>query len=249
MRSWRMAGFVLALVAACVLPHLFPTAIVRLITWAIVAIGVVLILTAIEGSVSSPIRHLLIDERNRYSLPNLVTLAWFVTIVSAYLSTALWNLWTWKPERSAPLPIAITIPPSIWVLAGIVSTGLIGTGIIIGTKKAASGSRTGASDADLHAREAGRHSLFVRGSEDEATASDLVTYDERGVEETTDLAAVQQLLFQVAAVIVYIVALGRLMFATDAQTPILTFPVIPEGFLALLGVAQLTALINRAVKR
>jgi hypothetical protein len=79
--------------------------------------------------------------------------------------------------------------------------------------------------------------------------SDLVTYDERGLEDRTDMAAVQQLLFQVAAVIVYIVALGRLMFATDAQTPILAFPVIPEGFLALLGVAQLTALINRAIPR
>jgi hypothetical protein len=242
-----MAGFVLALAAACALPHLFPTALVRLITWAIVAVGVVLILTTIEGSVSNPIRHLLIDERNRYSLPNLVTLAWFVTIVSAYLSTALWNMWTWKPESGAPLPIAITIPPSIWVLAGIVSTGLIGTGIIIGTKRASAGTRASGADADFEVRGAGR--LLVRSSEDEANLSDLVTYDERGLEDKTDMAAVQQLLFQVAAVIVYVVALGRLMLATDAQTPILAFPVIPEGFLALLGVAQLTALINRAVPR
>jgi len=131
-----------------------------------------------------------------------------VTIVSAYVSCAAWNTVLWIPNPATPLPISIDVPASIWVLAGIVSTHLVGNALILS-----------------------------RSSSGELTA------------EGSDLLNLQVLLFQLAAIVVYIVALGRMIFATDPNVPIAQFPIIPSGFLALLGITTGTALAKQAIPK
>jgi hypothetical protein len=74
-------------------------------------------------------------------------------------------------------------------------------------------------------------------------------HDETELQDKVDLSSVQQLLFQLAALVIYVVALGRLMAETAGNAQINAFPGIPEGFLALLGISTLTALTYKAVPK
>lgn len=236
-RRWVLAGFVLCVAMALAIP-LFsqltasPAAWPRLLAWAAVVLGVVLVLLAMLPGHPPNLKRLLLNEDNRYSDAQLITLGWFVTIVSAYLACAAWNIAVWTISQ-AMLQMEVAVPQALWVLAGIVSTGLVGTTIVRQYKKQTMG--------------AGRFS--TRSSIDGAHASDLIMHDEVELQNTVDLSAVQQLLFQIAALVIYIVALGRLMAETPGNAQIKAFPGIPEGFLALLGISTLTALIYKAVPK
>jgi hypothetical protein len=221
----------------------------RLAAWLIVVGGVLAAVAAIPKEGPS-LRAVLVDERNRYSQPALITLAWFVVIVSAYLACALWNVALWIPSPTTPLPIEIKVPPTVWVLAGIVGVDVIAASIIVTQKGWRAPSASHLAEAQRIGQpvpEAG--TLFVRGRPADAEGVDFIAYDELGVQETVDLAALQKLLFQITAVIVYAVALGRLIYSMPVRDAISGFPPIPEGFLALIGVSTATAVINRAIPR
>ncbi|MEZ5762787.1 MAG: hypothetical protein R3D69_00080 [Xanthobacteraceae bacterium] len=243
--SWSFWVFLTAIVTAAILP-MFPSGYTRLIGWAVVAGAVLAVVWTISQSNSRTLVFL-VDERNRYELTQLITLAWFVVIVSAYLACALWNIQLWD-GRDPRLPIAINVPATVWSLAGIVGVGLVGAGIIKAVKRERAAQPHHQAAATSLKLRPPAHPLFIRASRHDAEAIDLVSYDELGVQDKIDLAALQQLLFQIAAVIIYGVALGRQMFLRPTET-ITAFPEIPEGFVALLGVSTLTALANRAVPR
>lgn len=224
--------FLICVAFAIAVPWHWPNSYTRLLAWAAMIGGTSYLTCAILGSDGDGPIAALTDVRNRLSLPNMITLGWFVVLVSAYLSDVLFNLHLWKggPE---PLPINIVVPPAIWVMAGITVAHLVGTNVIINQK----------------IRAAGQSPVRRRTSARDATFSDLVTYDEARAADTLDLTAVQHLLFQLAAIVVYAVALGWQMGKTDPWTSILEFPVIPDGFLALLGVSAAGNLVNRAIPR
>jgi hypothetical protein len=229
LRWWAVAGFLLTVAIAVGIPLAAgekATPSERLISWAVVAGGVLLAIMA--ASPGGTLKALLTDSRNRYSDAQLITLGWFLTLVSAYLACALWNVAVWVPSPTRPLPVFVEIPASVWALAGIVTTTLVGTAIVINYKGS-------------------RDRIFYRSSAADAEISDLISRDEVGLEDTSNLAAVQQLLFQLAALASYIVAVARLMIVTAPATLIESFPSIPEGFLALLGVATAGALTYRAI--
>jgi hypothetical protein len=248
MKNWiASVVFVVAVVLAFTLAFTWQNSYGRLTAWLIVAVGVVVLSVALSPGSGPSLKYLLIDERNRYSQPALITFCWFVTIVSAYLACAAWNVALWTPG-TRPLPVEIQIPPALWVLAGVVGVDIVGTGIILADKRR----RMSSPLQQAAANQAGltlAGTLFVRPSASNAELRDLITHDEITAQDTPDLAALQKLLFQITAVIVYALALGRLIFSTDPALPITGFPSIPEGFLALLGISTATALVNRAVPR
>lgn len=227
MRKGLLALFVATIVIACIAPFKWPTPLVRLIAWLVVGGGVTAVALSL-GPRGTRRLAVLLDERDRYSQPALITLAWCIVIVSAYLACAMWNLALWTPG-SPQLPIAIDVPRSVWILAGVIGVDVVGTGIIVRSKRA-------------------RGLVFARkGAAPDPI--DFVAYDEPNAAERTDPAALQKLLFQIAAVTIYAIALGRLIVLTAVDAPILGFPSIPEGFLTLLGVSTGIALANRSIPR
>ena len=109
--SWSFWVFLTAIVTAAILP-MFPSGYTRLIGWAVVAGAVLAVVWTISQSNSRTLVFL-VDERNRYELTQLITLAWFVVIVSAFLACALWNIQLWD-GRDPRLPIAINVPATVW---------------------------------------------------------------------------------------------------------------------------------------
>jgi hypothetical protein len=224
--------FVGCIAIATAMPWLWPNLYTRLLAWAVLMVGTSLFAYAFLSSAGNRGRAVLVDPNNRLSLPNVVTLCWFVVLVSAYLAAALFNMHFWVGGTD-PLPLNITIPAGVWVLAGITVAHLAGTSVIGYQKKLAEA----------------QHPLRKHASASDANFSDLVTYDEADAGDKMDLTSLQQLLFQIAAVVVYAVALGVLMAKTDITKPLLAFPTIPDGFLALLGVSAAGNLVNRAIPR
>jgi hypothetical protein len=216
----------------------------------------VLALTALLPGASPSLRSVLVNENNRYSDAQLITFGWFVTIVSAYLACALWNVAIWDGICVAPTtgtatapgcpPIAIKVPNAIWALAGIVVTTLVGTSLVLAYKAREIGVTNNVTPPQLQPSPP-PHKILQRAA---PVLSDFVTYDEgEGLQDKPNLATVQQLLFQIAALVIYIVALGRLMVNTKPGDSITVFPDLDPGFLALLGVATGAALVHRALPR
>jgi|GEM_PF-6634087 len=243
---WAAAAFVLSLVVAFVVPLWWRLPQNRLITWAVVAGATVLALVALLPTDKPSLRNILVNENNRYSDAQLITFGWFVTIVSAYLACAMWNVAVWKGDGD--VPIAIVVPESIWALAGIVSTTLVGTSIVQAYKRRTVGI-TQQTTAPAQPKSS-PHPILQRGLPQDASPSDLVTYDEgEGLQDKPNLGAIQQLLFQITALAIYIVALGRMMNLNGGDGIVKAFPALDPGFLTLLGLSTLAALIHRAVPR
>ena len=243
-KFWSVAGFLLAIIVGAALPVMWLNQYARLISWGIVAMGAIILTSGLTTPPGGSFSSLLSDSRNRFQQSNLISLVWLIVISSAYLSCALWNIALWKPDSGTVLPVSIEVPPAIWVLAGIVSTGLVGSSLILSNKLSRQVERTSTeTPSAVHSR------VIIRASSDAADLTDLVAFDEQDTVPPMDLGALQVLLFQIAAVIVYIAALGRLIFMTPPSAAITQFPSIPEGFLALLGISTATALASRAIPR
>lgn len=223
-RAVALGVFAVATGLSFVLALWRPSPMNRLLAWGVVAVGVTAAAVGLATRAGS-LTGAITDETNRYSQPALITLCWFVLVVSAYLACALWNVAIWNAPEAPSLPLAIDVPASLWVLAGIVGTDLAGTALIRLRKK--------------------QRSLIKQALRPEL--GDLTSYDEAPV--YTDPAQLQKLLFQIAAVIAYGAALGRLLFLKPVDVFVDKFPAIPEGFLALLGVSTGVALVNRSIRR
>jgi hypothetical protein len=248
--SWLALAALTLIVVVCIV-FFWRAPVIRLLAWAL-TIGASLCVIKTMAGDGRFMRALLVDERNRFSLPQLFTFAWFMAVVPAALAMGIWNLPLWAPAGDSALPLLVAVPETIWALAGIVATAQIGTAVTNAEKRTrvAKNATARAMAATPQADGAqAEGALYVRQAPDRALPVDFVAHDEIGIEEKVDLGAVQQLLFQLAAWIIYVVALIRLMLVTPADVPVDQFPGIHEGFLGLLGVSTLGALANRAVPR
>jgi hypothetical protein len=239
--------FVTTLVVAVALALTRQTPQYRLFSWILIAAGVLAVIIAVSRS-DTPFAGLLVDETNRFNLPYLLTMGWLLLVVSGYLACSIWNVTAiWKPDPQTPLPVAIQIPDALWILAGIVGADVIADGIIRQQRRHRAPRPDQVFEAQRVMATAPTGTLYVRPATEEPRLSDLVTYGELGAQDTPDPAAIQKLLFQIAALVVYAVALGRLIYLTEPLTLIARFPDIPSGFLALLGVSTAVSITNSSV--
>jgi hypothetical protein len=88
---------------------------------------------AADGITDSKV-GILIDERNRMSLSRLQMALWSLLIISAFLAAAVSNT-----RANAPQPLNIGVPEAVWMLMGISTTALVGSPLILSTKRAPAG--------------------------------------------------------------------------------------------------------------
>lgn len=240
--------FLVSLIVAVVLALSRQTPPSRLFSWLLIAVGVLAVLIAVSRP-GRPFNGLLVDETNRFNQPYVITMGWLLLVASGYMACSIWNVAaTWKPNPASPLPIAINVPDALWILAGVIGADVIADGIIRQQRRQREPRPDQAAEAQrVNASTSG--TLYVRPATEAPKLSDLVTHGELGAQETLDPAAIQKLLFQIAAFVVYAVALGRLMYLTNVSEPIQSFPNIPTGFLTLLGVSTAVSIANSSVPR
>lgn len=191
---------------------------------------------------------LLIDTRNKVSLARFQMVVWTILILSAYLTAVMVNVDLRQPE-----PLAIAIPPDLWLLMGISTTSLIGSPLILSAKKARESKEPDKQRAlnalSRQAVDTGKVTiigqLVVNQTPEVARWADMFQGSETGNVGLLDLGKVQMFFFTLIIVLAYASALSALF--QQGRGPIHALPVIDGGMLALLGISHAGYLVNKAL--
>jgi hypothetical protein len=96
----------------------------RLVAWLIVMGLVVATIVLIGHGITGQVTGFLIDARNKMSLSRLQLFLWTSVVLSAFLSIAIINLTSGRPD-----PLNIEVPVQVWGLLGISTGSLVGAGM------------------------------------------------------------------------------------------------------------------------
>lgn len=190
-----------------------------------------------------------IDGRNRMSLARLQTILWTVVVLSAFLAAALIRI----SREDVSDPLSIGIPEQLWVVMGISITSLVGSPLILSTKKTKNPQeqelrttlvnleKQGEGTSDGGVTHVGQ--VITKTDPAKASVSDLFRGDETSDAAQLDLGKIQMFYFTLALVIAYGVQLGSLFQGGDQLGAL---PELSSGVVALLGISHAGYLANKA---
>lgn len=166
---------------------------------------------------------ILINERNVMSLSRFQMVGWTIVVLAAYFTYAFV-----RNAKAISDPLNVGIDSNLWMLLGISTTTLVGSGLVLGLKKdkvptekavEAAARLTAdkpkedgapaallAAQTALNAVEAGKinenreGTLYANPNNDDARFTDMFQGDEVGNTTHVDLAKVQMFLFTVVAI-------------------------------------------------
>lgn len=192
-----------------------------------------------------PLFGWLINEQNRMSLSRLQMFLWTSVILSAFTTAVFVNL-KYSHIQTA---IDIQIPEALWLAMGISTTSLVGTGLILESKK------------DKHPKKVELKKVEDRNgllnTKENPSLLDLVRGEEITNSDKIDLTRLQNLFFTFVLVGVYMANLSA-MFTNLASAeigefttklPVSQFPDFGESALALLIISHAGYLAAKAVDK
>ena len=193
---------------------------------------------------------LLIDSRNKVSLSRLQMVGWTIIILSAFLTAVMVNL-----DLRQSQPLAITVPPELWLLMGITTTSMVGSPLILNAKKgreAAEADKARALSALIRqqrqqvdtARIAILGQVVVNQEPASAKLSDLFRGSETGNVGQLDVGKLQMFFFTVILMLAYSASLAALFRQPD---PVSALPVVDAGMLTLLGISHAGYLVHKSL--
>lgn len=219
----------------------------RLISW-LITLGLLGLFAVVAGrGVTGRFLGLLVDERNKMSLSRLQMILWTLLVLSGWVSAALWNV-----VCGADNPLAIAIPQELWLLMGISTTSLVGSPLILSTRKNKPAESGEVSDSLKKLRvdrdKIENVGLVVENKQlADAQLADLFRGEEVSNADKLDLAKIQMLYFTLMLVLVYAVTLGHMFARIDCA--ITTFPALNTSVVALLGISHAGYLTSKALPR
>ncbi|MBV8649242.1 hypothetical protein, partial [Paludibacterium sp.] len=219
-------------------------------------LAMVLLFGALGLWITHHLLGMLIDSRNVYSLARLQTAGWSLLVFAAILAMAIINL-----SRRDPAAIDIQLPSTLLTLMGISATSLVGSSLILATKKNTSVPEATAQSAltamagQMHVDDGqltNQGVLVANKQMGQARWRDLLTGEELADAGHIDIARVQMLFFSLASLIVYGVEIGLMI---DSITPQIHgvipqthgFPPISANMITLIAISQGGYLINKAI--
>lgn len=193
---------------------------------------------------------ILINERNLISLSRFQIVVWTLLILSAYLTVALSRV-----AADVPDALNIRLDWHLWALLGISTTSLVGTPLILSTKKNKDPANADAvtkkvaaelrePEAEIQANRDGV--LYANPGPADARFSDMFEGEELKNTAYIDMGKVQMFFFTLVAAVSYAVLLFH-MITTRTPQQISSFPVLPDGLIAILGISHAGYLGNKIV--
>jgi hypothetical protein len=221
-------------------PHIGFTA-----AWILSMLLLALFITVMGEGIVGLKRGALIDEQNTISLARLQLALWTVLLLAALVTAAFLNV-----ARGDHQPTAIQIPPQLWVLMGISSASLVGSGLIKSAKKDGSADPAEEQRAiatirktqGVDSRADGK--ILAKCSPADANWYDLFMGDEVGNGSHLDIGKVQMFIFTWILLIAYGASLSSVF---HGQAVIHAFPDLDKSMVALLGISHAGYLANKAV--
>ena len=187
----------------------------------------------------------LINEQKRVSLSRLQMFLWTIVVLSAFVTAVFANL-HFKHYGEA---VAIAIPQELWLAMGISTTSLVGSALILETKKVKEPTEVKLKDLTDRAG-------VLDNRQDPPTLLDLIQGEEVANRDMVDLTRLQNLLFTFVLVGSYMASLGAMFtqLVTPAQGqdiatnfPITAFPSLGSSAIALLTISHAGYLAAKAI--
>jgi hypothetical protein len=246
--AWHTLGLLLVIVATALVGLLMPAQ-SRLWAWTITLILLAIFAAVAGHGITGRWLGVLIDDRNKMSLSRLQMLLWTILILSGFATAALANV-----AGAFGNPLAIAIPSELWAAMGISTTSLVGSPLILSSKRASNPNpdeyqqtlallKVQGVDTAQVSHEG---QVVVKAMPAAAQVADLFKGEETGNAAQLDLGKVQMFYFTFVLVLVYAVALGTL-FLTGIGKPIDTLPKLDGSMVALLAISHAGYLTNKVV--
>ncbi len=212
---------------------------------------------ALLGYTKGNWNRILVDERNQMSLSRFQTVVWTLIILSAFFAMALARI-----KAAAILPgvdslellansLKIGVPWQLWAIIGISVSSLVGSPLILSTKKdlkIVDQEREDYYDKKLKERKMrAEGTVCVNQEIDQAKFTDMFTGDELANCRRIDMAKVQMFFFTIIVVVAYSILIYVTMIKTANTPDKLEFPQLTEGIIALLIISHGAYLTEKAV--
>jgi hypothetical protein len=179
---------------------------------------------------------ILIDERNRMSLSRFQIVIWTLIILSAYFTVVAARISAGEDD-----PLAVAIDPSLWALLGISSTSLVGTPLILDSKK----KKQVKSYEQALFEDPNRQGLVaVNPQVIDGEFANIFQGDEVANRDKVDMSKVQMFFFTIIIALSYVVALFNMLRTTADPS---SLPGLEPGLIALLTISHGTYLTNKTV--
>ena len=232
-----------ALVIVCV-ALLFPSAwkLPPVVGFAAVVALMTLIVLILGKAITGHWLGVLVNERNVMSLSQFQLTGWTIVVLAAYFTYAITRMRAGETV-TPPIadPLAVGIDSNLWTLLGISTTSLVGSALILGTKKDKQPSPVALQKAaTLTATAADTNNvglLYANPSKADAQFTDLFQGDEVGNTTHIDVAKVQMFFFTVIALFAFALMVAREL-RTGHLAALDALPVLPTGLIALLGISH-----------
>jgi len=255
-RSWLLTG---TAVLSLVVPALALSWLGLVGVWGVLMVLMVVFIAVAGDGLTGRFWGALIDERNKMSLARFQMVVWTVLLLSAFLAAGVRNIAVAAAAGTVSADailrsLNIAIPQELWAALGISVTSLVGSPLILATKKnkeadpkefaqtaAALRSQEGIADPDHDGQ------VLTKDSPQDARFVDLFKGEETGNAAFLDLAKVQMFYLTLILAFVYAVALGTMFRMIDAGTSIGSFPALNPSLIALLTLSHAGYLANKAI--
>jgi hypothetical protein len=188
------------------------------------------------------------------SLSRFQTVVWIIIILGAYLTFAMARIRMMDGDKPITDPLNIQIDWHLWALLGISTTSLVGSPLILSTKKdqepAPSVTQKAAQVLDepehqINANKLG--TLYANSKLSDARFTDMFEGDELVNTARIDLAKVQMFYFTIIAAICLVVMVFKMLTANNPDLSHL--PLLPDGFIAVLGISHAGYLTSKGINR
>ena len=193
----------------------------------------------------------LINDRNLMSLSRFQMAVWTVVILAAYFTFVFMRIKNREPDA-----LNVALDWHLWALMGISTTSLVGTPLILSTKKdkvpdPSVAPKTAAllnePEQDVSANRQG--TLYANTSMKDACFADMFQGDELANTAHIDLAKVQMFYFTIIAAICFFVMVYEVVVSGDpVNSPTFSqLPSLPDGFVAILGISHAGYLASKGI--
>lgn len=194
-------------------------------------------------------RGVVIDERNVISLSRFQMVAWTVIVLSAYFAGALCNLAIGNDD-----PLQISIPAQLWILMGISTTSLVGSPLILSTKKAKNPAEEErktvfellSKQGDTKDTLDNKGLVVINTTPAKARWSDMFTGEETGNAAHLDLSRIQMFFFTLIVALAYAIAIANMFIQSDSNG-ITTMPTLDESMLSLIAISHGGYLVAKGI--
>jgi hypothetical protein len=201
---------------------------------------------------------ILINERNLMSLARFQMVIWTLIVLGTYLTFAFTRIK--MMAHSSPIgnpltdPLDIQIDPMLWALMGISTTSLIGSPLILSTKKDQNPARSvtqktsqmlNEPESEIAANKEG--TLYANSKASDACLTDMFEGDELVNTARIDLAKLQMFYFTIIAAICHLVMVFKMLLS--ASPDLSQLPSLPQGLVAILGISHAGYLTSKGINR